>query len=113
MTANIGERLGAGCDSAAHLGCLEAGGNTVAYAQRYGKKVLAEPYDCLTEQTAGNRFLIETGSAEPLHIRDTFLLINLLILQQLIKLLCVICRSPVVLAANHCQIVDLAADNRF
>ena len=47
--------------------CAEQSGtmHAVAFAQKYGKLVLAVPYDYLTEQTAGNRLLIENGIAEP------------------------------------------------
>ena len=49
--------------------CAEHSGtmHTVAFAQKYGKQVLAVHYDYLTEQTAGNYFLIENNIAESLH----------------------------------------------
>ena len=48
---------------AEHSGTMHA----VSFAQKYGKQVLAVHYDYLTEQTAGNYFLIENNIAESLH----------------------------------------------
>ena len=49
---------------AEHSGTMHA----VAYAQKYGKQVLAVPYDYLTEQTSGNLLLIESGIAVSISI---------------------------------------------
>ena len=45
--------------------CAERSGtmHTVAFAQKYGKHLLAVPYDYLTKQTSGNHLLIESGIA--------------------------------------------------
>ena len=50
--------------------CAERSGtmHTVAFAQKYGKHLLAVHYDYLTEHTAGNRLLIENGIAETISI---------------------------------------------
>ena len=50
--------------------CAERSGtmHTVAFAQKYGKHLLAVSYDYLTEQTVGNRLLIDSGIAEALLI---------------------------------------------
>lgn len=50
--------------------CAEQSGtmHTVDFAQKYCKHLHAVHYDYLTEQTTGNRLLIESGIAEPLHI---------------------------------------------
>ena len=41
---------------------------TIAFAQKYGKHLLAVHYDYLTEQTAGNHLLIENGIADTLSV---------------------------------------------
>ena len=50
--------------------CAERSGtmHAVAFAQKYGKHLLAVPYDYLTEQTAGNCLLIESGIADTLSV---------------------------------------------